>query len=108
MTASWAQRWQGRDRIVPAIAALLVNAVIGCALIIGLRAPSLLRYATDSTPLALFDLDLPQSEIQPEPPPREKEPPSDQEGGAQRALLHASRRLGINLRALLTSLPPNL
>ena len=81
MTASWAQRWQGRDRIVPAIAALLVNVVIGYALIIGLRAPSLLRVA-DSTPLALFDLEPPQSETEPEPPPREKEPPSDREGGA--------------------------
>lgn len=81
MTASWAQRWRGRDRIVPAIAALLVNAVIGYALIIGLRAPSLLRSATDSTPLALFYLKPPAPD-QPKPPPSKEARESQREGGA--------------------------
>ena len=81
MTASWAQRWQGRDRIVPAIAALLVNVVIGYALIIGLRAPSLLRSAIDSTPLALFNLKPPTPD-QSKPPPPEEARKSKREGGA--------------------------
>lgn len=81
MTASWAQRWQGRGRIVPAIAALLVNALIGYALIIGLRAPSLLRSAVDSTPLALFNLKPPTPD-QPKPPQPKEARESKREGGA--------------------------
>lgn len=81
MTASWAQRWQGRDRIVPAIAALLVNAVIAYALIIGLRAPSLLRSTIDSTPLALFNLKPPTPD-QAKPPPSKEARKSKREGGA--------------------------
>lgn len=69
MTTAQAQRWRDRDRIVPAIAALLVNGLIGYALIIGLRGPSLLRAVVDSSPLALFDLQPPVPE-KPEPPPK--------------------------------------
>lgn len=79
MATTQAQRWQGRDRIVPAVAALLVNALIGYALIIGLRGPSLWRAAVDSSPLALFDL-------QPSAPERQ-EPPREakREGGSPSA-----------------------
>ena len=79
MATTQAQRWQGRDRIVPAVAALLVNALIGYALIIGLRGPSLWRAAVDRSPLALFDLQ-PSTPERPEPPREAK-----REGGSPSA-----------------------
>ena len=57
-----ARRSQGSDRIVPAIAALIVNAVIGYALIAGLSGSPLTRGAADDAPLTLFDLELPEQE----------------------------------------------
>lgn len=80
MTLPWAQRWRGRDRIVPAISALLVNAVIGYALIVGLRGPSLYRAVADSSPLALFNLEPPLPE-RPKPPPPPQSPKATREGG---------------------------
>lgn len=81
MTVPWAQRWRGRDRIVPAIAALLVNAVIGYALLVGLHGPSMLRAVVDSAPLVLFDLKPPAPD-NPQPPPPAKPQEDKREGGA--------------------------
>ena len=76
-----AQRWRGRDRIVPAISALLVNILLGYALIVGLRGPSLYRAVADSATLALFDLQPPPPE-RPKPPPPPKSPKATREGGS--------------------------
>lgn len=72
MTGRWAQR--GSDRIAPAIAALIVNAVIGYALIMGLRAVPLLQ-VPDEAAMALFDLMPPVPEE--EPPPVERDEVDD-------------------------------
>lgn len=56
MRASWAQRWPGRTKIAPALAALIVNAVIGYALIVGLRGGPSSRTLTDDAPMAPFDI----------------------------------------------------
>ena len=74
------QRWLGRDRIAPAIAALLINAIIGYALIMGLRGPALWQRADDARPLSLFDLRPPERE-NPPPPPR-KAVEAEEEGGS--------------------------
>lgn len=60
------QRWRRADRIAPALAALLVNALIGYALLMGLRGAPLLRAVAEDVPLSLFDLQPPV----PEPPER--------------------------------------
>lgn len=86
MITGQAQRWQGNNRIVPAIAALLVNGLIGYALIVGLRGPSSWRDAIDRSPLALFDLQPPAPE-RPKPPREEK-----QEGGSPSAPPAASQQ----------------
>ena len=83
MTIPQGQRWQGRDRIAPAIAALLINAIIGYALIIGLRGPALWQRADHAPPLALFDLRPPERE-NPPPPPR-KAIEAEEEGGSPSA-----------------------
>ncbi len=83
MTIPQGQRWQGRDRIAPAIAALLINAIIGYALIIGLRGPALWQRADDESPLALFDLRPPERENPPLPPRQEIK--AKEEGGSPSA-----------------------
>lgn len=83
MTIPQGQRWQGRYRIAPAIAALLINAIIGYALIMGLRGPALWQRADDAPPLALFDLRSPERENPPPPPRQEIE--AKEEGGSPSA-----------------------
>ena len=80
MRSHWAQRWPGRGKIAPAIAALIVNLVIGYALIMGLRAAPLLR-AVDDARLTLFNLKPPVEE-QPEPVKPEQVRVARHEGGA--------------------------
>ncbi|WP_150290669.1 energy transducer TonB [Sphingobium estronivorans] len=79
MIPLWAQRWRGSNRIAPAVAALLVNALIGYGLMIGLRASPLLQAVADN-PLALFDLKPPEKD-RPAPPKPEKTEQSRSEGG---------------------------
>lgn len=67
MTDLWAQRWRGPEKVAPAIAALIVNALIGYALIMGLRGAPLLRAVTDAS-LALFDLKPPEKRPEPVEP----------------------------------------
>lgn len=81
MSLSRARRRQGADRIAPAIAALAVNAVIGYALVMGLRGVPLLRAVADDVPLRMFDLN-PPAEMRPEPPPPVQPQPKKREGGA--------------------------
>ncbi|ANI77339.1 MULTISPECIES: energy transducer TonB [Sphingobium] len=80
MRSNWAQRWPGRGKIAPALAALIVNLVIGYALIMGLRATPLLR-AVDDARLTLFDL-KPLVEEKPEPVKPAKVRETSREGGA--------------------------
>lgn len=56
MRPNWAQRWPGRAKIAPAIAALTVNAIIGYVLVMGLRGGQPSRALTDDRRLALFDI----------------------------------------------------
>ncbi|AMK19205.1 MULTISPECIES: energy transducer TonB [Sphingobium] len=67
----WAQRWPGSGKVAPAIAALVVNFLIGYALISGLRVGPLWRAITDDAPLTLLNL-APPVDSEPEPPKIEK------------------------------------
>lgn len=84
MKQSWAQRWPGRVRIAPAIAAFIVNAVIGYALIVGLRGGPLLHAVTDDAELALFNL-KPPVERKAEPAKPKSVRPTKVGGGAESA-----------------------
>lgn len=83
MTDLWAQRWRGRDKIAPAIAALTVNAVIGYALIVGLGVGPVVHKAADDVAMALFDLKPPAPEPPPPPPAQPDEPGNAGSEGAK-------------------------
>jgi protein TonB len=84
MTRLWAQRWMGSGRIMCAISALMVNAMLGYALITGLGVAPLLRTLADNAPLALFNLEPPVRQ-KPEPAKPMKSRATGQEGGARLA-----------------------
>ncbi|HKY82701.1 MAG TPA: energy transducer TonB [Sphingobium sp.] len=90
MTGPRAQRRRGSEKIGPAVAALIVNAVIGYALIIGLR-PSPLLQRTEEATLALFDLKPPAPE-KPAPIKAEKIRKPEERGGGAPAPAPAARR----------------
>lgn len=83
MTGYFAQRWQGH-RFACAIAALLVTAIIGYTLIMGLRAAPILRVLADNSPLVLFDLKPPLPD-KPKPERPSKQRVSSREGGSRPA-----------------------
>lgn len=80
----WTQQGRGADKCAPAIAALLINAIIGYALIMGLRVAPLLRTMADDDPLTLFNLKPPMQE-RPKPVPPAEPRTMKREGGAKSA-----------------------
>jgi protein TonB len=103
MKSNWAQRRPGREKIAPAVAALIVNLVIGYALAVGLRATPFVR-AVDEARMALFNI-KPPPELKSEPPrpkPRQVKP----EGGE--AAAPAPRRSEQKVAATPVVPPPPL
>ncbi|KFG90524.1 Gram-negative bacterial tonB protein [Sphingobium herbicidovorans NBRC 16415] len=88
----WAQRWPGSGKVAPAIAALIVNFLIGYALIMGLRIGPLWRAIKDDAPLTLLNLAAP-AEIEPERPKTEKPLEAQPAGGSTAAPQVQPRRV---------------
>lgn len=81
MRDDWAQRWPERVKVAPAIAALIVNLIIGYALIVGLRGAPLLREVADQAGLSLFDVSSPPPVEVAKPPELKKVRDAVREGG---------------------------
>lgn len=89
MRHDWAQRWPGRVKVAPAIAALIVNLLIGYALMMGLRAAPSLSGAVDQARLSLFDVKAPppiEEVAKPPEPKKAREAVREGGGGAPVAL----------------------
>ncbi|WP_022681481.1 energy transducer TonB [Sphingobium bisphenolivorans] len=118
MTGPWAQRWRGQARIAPAIAALIVNAIIGYALIIGLQAGPLLQTVKDEVQLALFDLKPPAEKPHPAAVPEKPRaagresaqaapsPPSRKEVVAETAVVAPAPIVTLPAQPLAAASPP--